>query len=93
MTETVKAVAIVIRAVIPDLPESQVVALAIDCARAALNRAPLPRFGEGDPFVRQLRGLQHEIASTPMLDAYGAERRNHWSERLGEIIRQRTGGS
>ena len=35
----------------------------------------------------RLMTLRDEMASTPMLDPYGVECRNHWARRLSELIR------
>lgn len=36
----------------------------------------------------RLLTLRDEIASTPMRDAYGTERRDHWVSRLTTIMRE-----
>lgn len=85
----VQGVADVLRRYLSDImSEFQITALALEVTQAAINRAPVKRGSQPDEWI----ALKDEIASTPMLDAYSAERRDHWARRMAEIIRRHSTG-
>jgi hypothetical protein len=55
---------------------------AIDAVSAPMESRRLERL------LTSLTELRDEIRSTPMMDTWGAERREHWSFRLGLIIKE-----